>query len=499
MLKKCLIANRGEIAVRIIHACRELGIRTVAIYSEVDAPALHVQYADEAHLIGPAAPQQSYLNIEAILTVARSVQCDSVHPGYGFLSENAAFAQAVLDAGLIWIGPPPDAIRQMGVKTQARALMQQAGVPVVPGFQQEGATIDELIAAAEQVGYPLMVKAAGGGGGKGIRIVQDAASLPDAIAGAQNEASKAFGDARVFLERYIEHGRHIEIQVLADQYGQTVHLFERECSTQRRHQKIIEETPSPAVTEPMRQEMGQAAVAAAQAVGYVNVGTVEFIVTPEGDFYFLEMNTRLQVEHPITEMVTGVDLVQLQLRVAAGEALPFTQDDLSQQGHAIECRLYAEDARNGFLPAIGTVARFVVPSGPGVRVDRGIQSGDAITIHYDPMIAKLIVYAQSRDAAIQRMQAALKETVILGTTTNIDFLQVLLAHPAFIGGEVTTRFVDDNLKSLLPPIPDLPDLAAITAALSETSSVVSQHGVTQDAMSDPYSPWGRTDGFRIGE
>ncbi|MGJ3238743.1 MAG: acetyl-CoA carboxylase biotin carboxylase subunit [Anaerolineae bacterium] len=498
-LKKCLIANRGEIAVRVIRACRELGIRTVAVYSTADAHALHVQLADEAYAIGDAPPARSYLHVDTLLTVARRSQCDSVYPGYGFLSENAEFAQAVLDAGLIWIGPPPSAIRAMGVKTEARALMQTAGVPVVPGFQADDPTDEALLAAAEEIGYPVMVKAAGGGGGKGIRVVQRADDLLEAVSGARSEARKAFDDPRIFLERYIESGRHIEIQIIADTHGNTLHLYERECSTQRRHQKIIEESPSPSLTDTMREAMGQAAVAAAQAVEYVNAGTVEFIVTETGDFYFLEMNTRLQVEHPVTELVTGVDLVKLQCRIAGGEAIPFSQADVRQQGHAIECRIYAEDARNQFLPAIGTIQRFEPAYGAGVRVDSGVQSGDAITIHYDPMIAKLIVHDRTRVDAIQRMRQTLQDTVILGTTTNTDFLQVILAHPAFEAGQITTRFVDDHLSDLLPPTPELSPLVLIASALSETYLKAETAPTSASVDEDPFNPWRRADNFRIGE
>ncbi|MBZ0288652.1 MAG: acetyl-CoA carboxylase biotin carboxylase subunit, partial [Anaerolineae bacterium] len=464
-LRKCLIANRGEIAVRIIRACRELGIQSVAVYSEVDANARHVALADQAYPIGAASPTESYLNASRLIETAKNSGCDCVHPGYGFLSESEDFAQATLDAGLIWIGPPPDAIRRMGVKTEARGLMEKAGVPLVPGFQSEDAHDEDFARAAETIGYPVMVKAAGGGGGKGIRVVYRADELPDALAGARAEAAKAFNDPRVFLEKYIESARHVEIQILADTHGNTVHLFERECSAQRRHQKIIEESPSPLLDETMRQAMGRAAVEAAHAVGYVNAGTVEFIATPDGQFYFLEMNTRLQVEHPVTEFVTGLDIVKLQLQIAGGDPLPFTQADLIQRGHAIECRIYAEDPDNGFLPAIGKVLRFIPPEGPGIRVDSGIQSGDEITIHYDPMIAKLIAYDSTRAGAIHRMQTALAQTVILGTTTNIPFLQSLLADPTFLAGEVDTGFVDSHLDALLPAHPPLPDAALIAAAL----------------------------------
>jgi 3-methylcrotonyl-CoA carboxylase alpha subunit len=499
-IQNVLIANRGEIALRIIHACRERGIRAVAVYSEADADAPHVRYADSAYPIGTSPPHQSYLNIDTLIRVAHAAGCDSVHPGYGFLAESADFARAVIDAGLTWIGPSPNAIERMGDKVEARLLMQSANVPVVPGFEGKGASLADFQSAADDIGYPIMVKAAGGGGGKGIRIVPSPAELPDAISAAQNEAQHAFGDQRIFLERYIERGRHIEVQILADAHGNTVHLFERECSTQRRHQKIIEEAPSPLVDEALRAEIGAAAVRAAQAVDYVNAGTIEFIATDEGEFFFLEMNTRIQVEHPVTEMITGVDLVQMQLAIADGEALPFTQDDLQHNGHAIECRLYAEDPRNQFLPAIGKVQQFLPPHAPGVRVDAGIESGSDITIHYDPMIAKLIVHAPDRATAIGRMQRALRETVILGTTTNIDFLQALLAHTMFQDAQVYTRFVDEHLNDLMPPMPTLPDLALIATALhdwqgdaptSQSSSITSE--------GDPYSPWRKQDNFRMGE
>lgn len=504
-LRKCLIANRGEIAVRIMRACRELGIATVAVYSEADANARHVQMADEAYLIGPPAPAASYLNIAKLIEVAQISGADCVHPGYGFLSERETFAQAVTDAGLTWIGPGADAIRKMGVKTEARALIQAAGVPLVPGFQSAAADDAAFLAAAAEIGYPVMVKAAGGGGGKGIRVVRDAQALPEALAAARNEAQKAFGNPEVFLEKYIESGRHIEIQVLADTHGSTVYLFERECSAQRRHQKIIEEAPSPLLDEATRRAMGQAAVEAAKAVGYVNAGTVEFIASAAGEFYFLEMNTRLQVEHPVTELVTGLDIVKLQFQIAAGAALQFTQDDLMLRGHAIECRLYAEDPRHNFLPAIGALLRFIPPEGPGVRVDSGVQSGDAITIHYDPMIAKIIVFDSTRAAAIARMEKALSETVILGTTTNLDFLRALLAHPVFRAGEVNTTFIDTHLAELMPPLPDLADAALIAAALhdalnggiSSSFNGAGMAAVSGGADADLYSPWARTDGFRL--
>jgi acetyl-CoA carboxylase biotin carboxylase subunit len=496
VLNKCLIANRGEIAGRIIRACGEIGIATVAVYSDVDAHARHVLLADEAVAIGAAPAQQSYLRIDRLIDAALSTGCDCVHPGYGFLSESEAFAQAVIDAGLVWVGPPPSAIRAMGVKTEARALMAAASVPLVPGFQSSEADDAAFAAAAEQIGYPVMVKAAGGGGGKGIRIVRVAGDLREALAAARHEAGAAFGDARVFLERYIERGRHIEIQVLADAHGNTIHLCERECSAQRRHQKVIEETPAPHLDAATRAQMGAAAVAAARAVGYVNAGTVEFIVTPEGAFYFLEMNTRLQVEHPLTELVAGVDLVKLQFAIAAGVPLSLTQADVRQHGHAIECRVYAEDPQTGFLPATGRILRFVPPSAPGVRVDSGVQTGDEISIHYDPMIAKIIVHDRTRADAIARMQRALRETVLLGLTTNITFLQALLVQPAFISGEVDTGFIDRELAALLPSAPEPPLAALIAAALTDLQTQATPAGERTDTADD--NPWSRADGFRVG-
>jgi acetyl/propionyl-CoA carboxylase alpha subunit len=456
-----------------------------------------VQLADEARLIGPAALDQSYLNSAKLIAAAHETGCDCVHPGYGFLSESPDFAQAVIEAGLVWIGPPPQAIRQMGIKTEARRVMQQAGVPLIPGFQSDEADDSAFAAAAASIGYPLMVKAAGGGGGKGIRVIADASQFADSLAAARREAQHAFGDSRVYLEKYIEAAHHVEIQVLADSFGQIIHLFERECSSQRRHQKIIEESPSPLLDDTLRKRMGEAAVEAARAVKYTNAGTVEFIVTAAGEFYFLEMNTRLQVEHPVTEWVTGLDLVKLQFTIAAGEALPLAQGEVSQRGHAIECSLYAEDPRQGFLPATGTLLRFIPPEGPGIRVDSGVQSGDEISIHYDPLIAKIIVHAQDRVSAIRRMQAALENTILLGIDSNLDFLRALLRHPRFLAGTVETRFVDDHLDELLPPRPDLPDAALIVAALHDSATMINMNAPSTEA--DLYNPWSRPDRFRLGQ
>jgi 3-methylcrotonyl-CoA carboxylase alpha subunit len=504
MFSKLLIANRGEIAVRIIRACQEMGVATVAVYSEADAGSLHVALADAAVPIGPPAPAESYLRGDRILRAALDQGCEAIHPGYGFLSENATFADAVVAAGLTFVGPSGDAMRALGSKTAGRTLMQRAGVPVVPGYQESQADAD-LSAAAESIGYPLLVKATAGGGGKGMRVVRSPHDLLQSLESARREAMNAFGDDRIYLEKLIEHPHHVEFQVFGDMYGHAVHLFERECSVQRRHQKIVEETPSPLLDDDLRRRMGEAAVAAVKAAGYVNAGTLEFLVDEERNFYFLEMNTRLQVEHPITELVTGIDLVKLQLRVAAGEPLPFAQADLQQRGHAIECRIYAEDPANQFLPAIGKVSLAVEPVGPGVRVDAGVTSGDEVTLHYDPMIAKLIVLGENRADAIGRMQWALGHYAVLGDViTNIPFLRDVLAHPRFAAGDTTTDFVDTEFGEWQPKTGDLPDLVLAAAALAE---VLAEPGTTSGAAgavsaavggNDPFSPWNAAGGFRLG-
>jgi acetyl-CoA carboxylase biotin carboxylase subunit len=502
MFSKILIANRGEIAVRVIRACRELGIASVAVYSEPDRRALHVRLADEAVAIGPAAASESYLNIERVLAAARAAGAQAVHPGYGFLAENALFARAVAEAGLTFIGPPAEAIAAMGDKAAARERMAAAGVPVLPGWQ--GADDDATLrAAAGEIGYPLIVKPAAGGGGKGMRVVNQACDLDEAAGASRREAMAAFGDARLILERYIPHAHHIEYQVLADR-RRVLHLFERECSIQRRYQKIIEESPSPTLDASQRACMGATAVAAAHAAGYSNAGTVEFIVDPgSGSYYFLEMNTRLQVEHPITELVVGLDLVQWQIRVAAGEELPFRQEDLTQRGHAIECRLYAEDPANAFIPAAGPLAHFIEPAGPGVRVDSGAATGDEIPVFYDPLIAKLIVHAEDRPAAIRRMEAALGETVLLGIPTNWQFLRDVLGHPDFRAARAHTTWVDEELAGWRPPPCELPPEVLAAAALSEAQilqagavAVLPEAGTSP--LSDPYSPWRIANGFRVG-
>jgi acetyl-CoA carboxylase biotin carboxylase subunit len=493
MFKKILIANRGEIAIRIMRACKELGIQTVAVYSDADRDALHVQQADEAIHIGPAAPQESYLNIEKIIEAAKQTKADAIHPGYGFLSENASFAAAVASANLIFIGPSADSIRAMGDKAESKIRMKEASVPTVPG--EEGLeTQGDFEKAAKEIGYPVLVKAAAGGGGKGMRIVNVDSELSEAIESARREALNAFGDERLLIEKYVANAHHVEFQVFGDQHGNLVHLFERECSVQRRHQKIIEETPSPLLTPKLRKEMGAAAVAAAKAVNYYNAGTVEFIVDPDNfTFYFLEMNTRLQVEHPITELVTGIDLVHWQIRVAAGEPFPFPQSHFTQRGHAIECRVYAEDPANGFLPSTGKLLQFIEPRGPGIRVDSGFTAGNEVTHFYDPLLAKLIIHAENRQVAIRRMQTALKEFIVHGVTTNIDFLQAVLAHPDFESGNVTTRWVETNFN-WSPMEPSLEALVAVSIA--DLTIVNRQSSIVNQNEPDPYSPWKVANGFR---
>jgi acetyl-CoA carboxylase biotin carboxylase subunit len=447
MFKKILIANRGEIAIRIMRACRELGIQTVAVYSAADAHAQHVQFADEAILLGDAAPKESYLNVDKLIRAALDSKADAIHPGYGFLSENASFAAAVDSAHLTFIGPSADSIRAMGDKAESKILMKKAGVPTVPGF--EGLeTFDEFKNAASEIGYPVLVKAAAGGGGKGMRVVNSEAELQEAIETARREALNSFGDERLLIEKYLAEAHHIEIQVFGDKHGNLVHLFERECSVQRRHQKIIEESPSPLLTPELREQMGQAAVAAAKAVNYHNAGTVEFIFDPKlSSFFFLEMNTRLQVEHPVTEAVTGLDLVHWQIRIAAGEKFPFAQTDIHQHGHAIECRVYAEDPSTGFLPSTGKLLQFIEPRGPGIRVDSGFATGDEVTHFYDPLLAKLIVHARKPRVAIQRMQTALQDFIVHGVVTNIDFMRAVLETDDFKQGKVSTRWVEKTLES----------------------------------------------------
>ncbi len=480
---KLLIANRGEIAVRIMRTCRALGIATAAVYSEADRDALHVRLADEAHLIGPAPAAQSYLDAERIVALARRIGAQAVHPGYGFLAERAHFARACQEAGLVFVGPPAAAIELMGSKTAAKRLAQTAGVPTVPGYAGDDQRTETLRREAERIGFPLLIKASAGGGGRGMRVVRDRAELDEALESARREAQAAFGDGAVFLERLIERPRHVEIQVLADAHGNVVHLFERECSIQRRYQKIVEESPSPALTPDLRAAMGDAAVRLARAAGYVNAGTVEFLLDAGGSgppaFYFLEMNTRIQVEHPVTEAVAGLDLVQLQLAIAAGARLPFRQEDLVQRGHAIEVRICAEDPVT-FLPAAGRLALFEPPAGPGIRSDAGVESGDELTVHYDPMFAKLIVHADDRPAAVGLLRRALERYVALGVTTNLPLLRAIAAHPAFAAGETTTAFLEEYQPAQLISAPDIPPPVLLAAALREAH---------EQRARPPANPW----------
>jgi len=494
MFKKILVANRGEIAIRILRACKELGIKTVAVYSDADKNALHVQYADQAIYIGDSSPKESYLNADVLIQAALDSNADAIHPGYGFLSENASFAGKVASTKLTFIGPSPDSIRAMGDKAESKMAMKRAGVPTVPGFEGLESESD-FKKAAQEIGYPVLVKAAAGGGGKGMRVVNDESDLAESIEGARREALNAFGDERLLIEKYLPAAHHVEFQVFGDQHEHLVHLFERECSVQRRHQKIIEETPSPLLTPELRVRMGEAAVKAARAVNYYNAGTVEFIFDPLlSTYYFLEMNTRLQVEHPITELTTGLDLVQWQIRVAAGEHFPYSQEQLTQRGHAIECRIYAEDPANGFLPSTGKLLQYIEPRGPGIRVDSGFTTGDEVTHFYDPLLAKLIVHAENRDTAIQRMQAALREFVVHGVVTNIDFLQDVLSHPDFQNGEVTTRWVETKFNWSPPAEPSSASL--IAASFADLTVTNRKSEIVNSNEPDPYSPWKNLSGFR---
>ncbi len=535
MIRKLLIANRGEIACRIAATARRMGIATVAVYSDADARARHVSACDEAWHIGPAPARESYLNAERILAVARESGAQAVHPGYGFLSENAGFARAVAAAGLVFVGPPADAIAAMGSKSAAKALMAKAGVPLVPGYHGDEQAGEFLRARADEIGYPVLIKASAGGGGRGMRIVGAAAEFDAALESCKRESRGAFGDDRVLLERYVQQPRHVEVQVFADAHGACVHLFERDCSVQRRHQKVIEEAPAPGMSVARRAAMGDAAVAAARAVGYVGAGTVEFIVAPDGEFFFMEMNTRLQVEHPVTEMVTGFDLVEWQLRVAAGEALPCPQEALAIDGHAIEARVYAENPERDFLPSIGRIAHLRTPAAAafggqgspatlmggrpvapaGVRIDSGVLEGDDISPHYDPMIAKLIVWGADRAEAIARMERALAGFEVVGLATNIAFLRRLMANPAFVAGRPDTGLIGRDHAQLLPPAtpPEARDIALAAAAViaienARPEALDATGAARGDAPGTPASggtpagawvdPWSQRTGFRVG-
>ena len=468
MFRKVLIANRGEVTVRIIRACRELGVKAVAVYSEADAESLHVRVADEAVCVGPAASSQSYLNIDAIIAAANSVNAEAIHPGYGFLAENADFARAVTSAGLIFIGPSSEAMELMGSKTSARRVAVESGVPIVPGTVEALVSFEEARKTAEEFGYPVMLKAAAGGGGKGMRLVSAGDELLSAFETAQTEAAAAFADSALYLEKAVERPRHIEIQIFADTQGHVVHLGERECSIQRRHQKVIEECPSPINDPDLRRRMGEAAVKIGQAVKYTGAGTVEFLLSDATrEFYFLEMNTRLQVEHPVTELVTGIDLVREQFRVAAGEPLSFTQDEVRWVGHAIECRIYAEDPANNFFPSPGKIAYLREPAGPGIRVDSGVANFSEVSIHYDPMIAKLAVWGRTRDEAIERLRRALDEYQVVGITTTLPFFREVADDEEFVAGKLDTGFIARfNERRRVVALPqEQVDLAMIAAAI----------------------------------
>jgi acetyl-CoA carboxylase biotin carboxylase subunit len=469
MFSKILIANRGEIAVRVMRACREMGIRTVAVYSDVDRKSLHVRYADEAFHIGPAPSTESYLRIDRLIDVAQRSRAEAIHPGYGFLAENPEFARACEDAGIVFIGPPVAAMELMGSKTASRRALLQAGLPVVPGTDRTLESLEEVQGIAEQIGYPVMLKACAGGGGKGLRLVRTPAGLESAYRTARSEAQNAFNDPSIYLENYLERPRHIEIQILGDSHGHLIYLGERECSLQRRHQKVLEECPSPIMDEQLRRRMGETAVRIGQLAGYWNAGTVEFLVDEARNFYFLEMNTRLQVEHPVTELVVGIDLVQEQLRIAAGERLRWRQEDVELRGAAMECRIYAEDPANNFFPSPGLITRLQVPAGPGIRRDSGVYEGWTIPLEYDPLLSKLVVWGRDREEAIARARRALGEYEIFGVRTNIPFFRRVLEHPDFLAGRIDTGFIDRVLAAGLmdeePPSPEEERVAMLVAAL----------------------------------
>jgi len=498
MFSSVLIANRGEIAVRVARTAKRLGMRVIAVYSEADAGSLHVRVADEAYLIGPPPARESYLAIDKIIEAAALSHADCIHPGYGFLSENPRFAEACADAGIVFVGPPPSAIRAMGLKDQAKALMEKAGVPVVPGYHGELQEPKFLKEKAYQIGYPVLIKAVAGGGGKGMRRVDKHAEFDSALEGATREAQSAFGDARVLIEKYVTAPRHIEMQVFADSHGNVIHLNERDCSLQRRHQKVIEEAPAPGMTADVRAAMGHAATEAARAVGYQGAGTVEFIadgtrgLRPDG-FWFMEMNTRLQVEHPVTEAITGLDLVEMQFRVAAGGMLPLAQNDVRIDGHAAEARLYAEDPERGFLPSTGRLVALELPAGEGVRVDTGVEAGSTVSPYYDPMVAKVIAHGRDRAQALARLAEALGETVVVGPHANAAFLKALVSHPEFRAGQFDTGFIDRHLAELTRIDPQA-EAAAIGAAVE--ALLVPQ---TRDAGETPWrDPWAAADGFSLG-
>ena len=492
MIRKVLVANRGEIAVRVMRSCREMDIASVAVYSEADRKSLHVRYATEAYCIGPSPSSESYLDIDKILKVAKDSGADAIHPGYGFLSENAEFARRVKEAGIIFIGPEPEAISSMGDKVTARKLMMDVGVNVVPGTNENLETDEQLHRVAREIGYPLMIKASAGGGGKGMRLVKNEGELVGAYRRAKSEARSAFGNDTVYIEKYIESPHHIEFQILADKHGNVIHLFERECSVQRRHQKVVEETPSPLMTPELRKKMGDQAIAAARSVNYAGAGTIEFLVDNDLNFYFLEMNTRLQVEHPITERVTGVDLVKQQILIAEGNPLEIKQDDIHQFGHAIECRIYAEDPENNFMPSPGLIKHITEPMGLGVRTDGYVYEGYDIPIYYDPLISKLIVWALTREEAIQRMKRTLFEYKITGVKTSIPFLKRIMDTPDFVNGKYNTHFIANNEEYLMAKNDcnqECEDLAIFVAYLDYMEKMGKNIGKNDTEQHDDFSSW----------
>ena len=491
MIRKVLIANRGEIAVRIMRSCREMGIRTVAVFSEADRTSRHVMYADEAYLIGPAIATNSYLNIEKIIEVAKASRADAIHPGYGFLSENATFARRCQEEGIIFIGPRPETIEMMGDKIEARKCMEKAGVPIVPGTEEPLQSVEEAIQLCNRIGYPVMLKASMGGGGKGMRLIHHEGEVEEAYNMARSESLSSFGDNTVYLEKFVEEPHHIEFQILGDNHGNAIHLFDRECSIQRRHQKIVEESPSPFLTPELREEMGRCAVRAAQAVNYSGAGTIEFLVDKHRHFYFLEMNTRLQVEHPVTEEVVGVDLVKEQIRVANDEVLHLKQEDIHQRGHAIECRICAEDTENNFIPSPGIIKQLMEPNGIGVRIDSYVYEGYEIPIYYDPMIGKLIVWATTRQYAIERMRRVLYEYKITGLKTNLNYLKRIMHNPDFVRGEYNTLFIEKNTKTLLRATgsnEELENVAMITAYIDYLMNL-EENTNTPQMDTRPISRW----------
>ncbi len=486
-IQKVIVPNRGEIAVRIARACREMGVTSALAFSESDDVRFVQRFFDEVVSLGSGDARETYLNIPHVIDAARRCGADALHPGYGFLSERPELAAACRDAGIVFVGPSAESIAAMGSKAEARRLMQRLGVPVVPGYDGEDQSIETLTAEAHRIGFPVLVKASAGGGGKGMKIVRAVEELRTNVESAQREALKAFGDARLLLERYIEEPRHVEFQVFGDSHGNVVQLFERDCSIQRRHQKVVEESPAPRYGEDLRRRMAKAAVAAARGVSYVNAGTVEFILTPQNEFYFLEMNTRLQVEHPVTELVLGVDLVRAQIEVAGGKPLPWTQESLVQRGHAIEVRIYAEDPDNRFLPQSGAIALYQQPAGPGVRVDAGVSEGSDIGVKFDPMLSKLICYAADRAACIDRLDRALRDYVILGTKTNVSWLRRVISHPAFRDGQVSTRFLADHEADLQPPVVDV--VPSIAAALASSPRKTAPRAAAGNASAGVPSVW----------